>query len=59
MAIISVDVGAGVLPAPTYQGSALPIGLLYKRELSPALAPAQSQGPSLLLFSHMQILLFL
>ena len=49
---IAVDVGAGVLLAPSYQGRALAIGLLYKRELSPTLAPAQSQGPSLLLF-HM------
>lgn len=50
MANTTVGVGAGVLPAPSYQGSALAIGLLYKRELLPTLTPAQSQGPSLLLF---------
>lgn len=52
MANIAVDVGTGVPPAPSYQGSALAIGLLYKRELPSALVPAQTWGPSLLLFFH-------
>lgn len=53
----AVDMGIRVLPAPTFQGSALATWLLYEGELVPTLAPAQSQGPSPLSFSAVQILI--
>lgn len=57
--ITAMAVVAGVLPTPSYQGSTLVFGLHYGRELSPTLAPALSQGPSVILFSCVHILIFL